>query len=140
MKLTRRFAVVAACVLAVVLCGCSGRITESTLVGTYHVKWEPYPGRNFGQETLKIKSDKTFEQVFVASSGRVSKNTGTWYIDRNPSTTIHLNDVKNYVSPNYDILIKNPQPQGEFLGIHKFGSKVYLIINDDLDLYYKKKR
>lgn len=127
-------------------CGCgpgrskSNPVTQRDLVGTYHVKWEPYRGRNLGGETLILKSDGTFSQAFTSAGGGVFKNVGTWNLERGPSgPVLRLSDVKRYVSKSYDAIIPHPKPEGQWLSVYKRANRIYLVIDEDNGLYYTSK-
>src|SRR4051794_40719680 len=60
------------------------RYSKSALVGAYEIN---YP---FGSDTLILKPDDSYEQLFTAKDGRAFTNRGKWTLERRWHSQIRL--------------------------------------------------
>jgi hypothetical protein len=135
----------ASCMVVLLISGCgpgdrpSDPVSRRDMVGVYHGKWEPYPGRVLGRETLTLRRDGTYEQVFVSSGGRACKNAGKWSLERNTGgPMLFLENAGQYLDPWHDKLAAKPSYVNTWIGVAKHGRRMWLLFDDDLGLYYEK--
>jgi len=131
--------------IAISIAGCgpfdrpSGPVSRGDAIGTYRVRYEPYRGVYLGKETLVLRPDTTYEQIFTPATGRVARNTGTWtFSQASAGPEIYLDGLMHYLDESYDHLAKPPKRLGMFTGVAKHGKHVSILINDDLGLWYEK--
>ncbi|MCE5200577.1 MAG: hypothetical protein ABFD54_09960 [Armatimonadota bacterium] len=128
-------------------CGCgpsylpSQSVTKRDLVGSYYVRYEPYRGRYLGHETLTLRSNGTYQQIFVTSCGRVSKNTGTWRLEQDYNEpNLWLEHAGQYLNEWHDQLATHPQYEGMSAPVNRRGNRIWITVDDDMDIYYQKKK
>lgn len=139
------FAIAVVCVIAA-LSGCSPwykpppSVSKKNVIGTYKVKYEPYAGVYLGEETLVLKSNRTFVQLFKPKKGHLEKNQGTWKLHREPDgrPSLDLNGIMAYLNEGYDKLAIPPTKINMTTGFMGSKNRPMILINDDMGLYYEK--
>lgn len=129
---------------AILVAGCgpfdrpSASVSERDVIGTFRITWEPYAGVNLGRETLTLKRDHSFEQVFYPGRGKPRKNSGRWTLE--PRARITLEGYVQYIdNGGWSKLAINPKPANLYTGISKYGKTLSIGFNDDMGLWYRKK-
>ena len=82
-------------VLLLCLVGCSWRVQDSELSGTYHAP------ADWGKSTLVLRPDHTFEQSVSTNSGTFRKVQGTWELDTS-DTSRSITLSGKYLSVTHD--------------------------------------
>lgn len=127
-------------VLPLIFTGCASReIPASDIVGKYKVEYKPY-GTILGTETLDIKADGTFNQVFTLARGKVWKTSGTWHTEKDSAyyTTFVLENWLNASVMLGNTGATHPERTGFFTSVERKGSSMMITINDDEGYYYRK--
>jgi hypothetical protein len=135
--------IIALFILTLFICGCRQPVENSgELIGTYEVEYNHNWGQNLGKETLTLKDDMTYTQIFKASNGQIYKNTGRWHLEKldgDPNLCLYLSDISDFLNDSYNAIDAYPHRHGGcYTGAYMHGSQIWIIINEDLGLYYKK--
>lgn len=126
--------VVLAGVLIISACvGCASRIGTSDLAGTYHIIYSPY-GKPVAEETLVLRPDGTYQQMFRAGTGPVRKSKGTWSFT-SCNGQLRLDDFRRHVLWGHQI-VPNPSPVGLVVSVSRRGSRMAFCVDPDFDFWY----
>lgn len=128
-------------IFSFLIAGCSTReIPASEVVGKYKVTYGPYSGVILGTETLDVKADGTFDQVFTSAHGKVWKTSGTWHTEKDSAydTTFVFENWLNASVMLGNTGATHPERTGFFTSVERKGSSMIIMINDDEDYYYRK--
>lgn len=146
MQIKRHTLLLSISLLGSLVCGCgpsdtpSEPVTGKQMIGSYTLKWEPSRGACFGTETLKLKSNQTYQQIFVTTGGKIYRNNGTWALQQNyGDMEIYLTHAGQYSDEWHNRLAAHPQYEDTSFGVFKHGRNISLMVDEDLGLYYRKK-
>jgi len=131
--------------LGLVTAGCgpfdrpSQPLRERDVVGTFEMDWTPHSGVNLGRETIVVKSNHQFEQTFVSKGAKAKRNTGSWSLRAGGDALITLDGFVQYTDSNHTARAAKPESTVMYAGVSKHGTGVWILMDDDLALWYKKK-
>ncbi|MEI6512503.1 MAG: hypothetical protein WCO51_04410 [bacterium] len=140
--------------MVIMLFGCRQNetyLSKADIIGSYEIVYKHVEinGQNLGKEVLTLKDNGTFEQTFYPSGGRESNNKGIWYIKNSVIDELGINQevvmtgYVEYVVDRDGDKVAIPPPidkYPEYWGVHWNQHSIWFIVNDDLELYYTKKR
>ncbi len=112
-------------------------IPRSDVVGIYEARYDTF-GAVGGFETLALKPDGTYLQVYLRRNGEMITNTGKWEFkdDKEWGTSVRLEGV---LSPEEDTTFNKTVPkENVHTGAHSFFGRITLPIDEDLGYHYTK--
>lgn len=109
------------------------------MVGTYTVTYEAY-GSVLGTETLVLRADGRYEQVFVPVHGKGWKHSGSWTLDNSQGTSVLvLSDYWAALDEYGDKLRARPKRYPNFYpGVYERSGRICILIHASTDQYYCK--
>ncbi len=113
-----------------IITGCGRNLTRAQLVGTYRAEY------SYGTETLILKPDRTYEQLFKYNKGKSLKNAGKWEYSRQEYRLI-LTDA--LIVDDFDKPAVRLERMDWILGVHRsLSGRISLTFNPDLDIVFLK--
>jgi|GEM_PF-6341759 len=122
----------------VLFAGCASyNLQVSEVPGTYKMIYDP-PGPAIGCDTLTMKVDGTYRRVFAVSGERNNYSIGKWSFDNTADTGINFKPFVENIGPKGEVE-KSPRLMNVArFGIRRNDGTMEIVVNDDLDVVYRK--
>jgi len=119
-------------------------VPRSSIIGTYKVTHDAEGGGILGTETLFLRENGTYEQVFRPTAGGEWKNCGLWHVDRdeNGNTLVVMDNRLEALIQAEDssyALSVHPQSENDSLPVVQRRSEFALIVRGTWHSYKYKR-